>query len=118
MSAIRTLHVDDDEVNLLTFGAILEDQGHVMTSVGSLARARAVLRDATFDLAVLDVHLGDGLGPDLIPELRARCPGIAIAVVSGSLANETIPNADVVIAKGSDPREILAQLAKAVQRGR
>ncbi|MEZ0230196.1 MAG: response regulator [Planctomycetota bacterium] len=116
MKGTRAILVDDDDVNLITFGAILEDEGCSVTTASSLALGRAAIAAGRFDLAVLDVHLGDGLGPDLIPELRARNPGIVVAVVSGSLGHEErIVGPDLVLAKASDPKEILAQIEAALR---
>ena len=114
----RTLIVDDDEVNLLTTSVLVEELGHTVVTASSLAKARAALAAGTFDLAILDVHLGDGLGLDLLPEIRARSPRTVVAILTGSLRSEDVSGADLVLAKGDDPRTLLASLVGALRRGR
>jgi ActR/RegA family two-component response regulator len=61
-------------------------------------------------LAVLDLHLQDGSGAELITELRKTHPGITIALLTG--ASEDAPaGPDMVLSKGDDPGAILERLA-------
>jgi CheY-like chemotaxis protein len=109
---MRVLLLDDDEANRLTMGGVLEDAGYEVVEVRSVADARVAIARGAYDLAILDVHLSDGLGTDLLSELRQRFPAIRLAVLSGSLSSQSVPGADLVLAKASDPAEILARLAQ------
>lgn len=109
---MRILLVDDSDSVRLTLAAILEDAGHVVIEATSLASARGCLRDQPFDLILLDVHLGDGLGPTLIPEIRTALPGVTIAVLTGEPT--PISGADAVLVKGDDPRRLLEQMERMV----
>jgi DNA-binding response OmpR family regulator len=111
---MRVLLVDDNESVRMTFAAILDDAGHAVTEADSVAAARSCLGATSFELALLDVHLGDGLGTALIPELRGAHPKITIAVLSGGGGGEPIDGADLVLAKGADPFQLLEQLERAV----
>jgi DNA-binding response OmpR family regulator len=55
------LHIDDDPDVLRVVASAFEDRAFV-TSVTSLEAAREVLGGCGFDLIILDVALGDGLG--------------------------------------------------------
>jgi two-component system OmpR family response regulator len=111
---MRVLLVDDNEAVRMTLAAILEDAGHTIIEADSLAAARALLPDARYDLVLLDVHLGDGLGPSMIPELRAALPGITIALLTGEPG---LPQgADLVLEKGADPFALMEQMEKAVAK--
>jgi DNA-binding response OmpR family regulator len=109
---MRVLLVDDNESVRMTFAAVLEDAGHAVTEADSLAAARACLAGAAFELALLDLHLSDGLGTALIPELRAAAPQLTIAMLTGG--NDPIDGADLVLAKGADPFELIEQLQRVV----
>ena len=81
----RVLLIDDDDSNRLTLGALLESETFEITEASSLAAARKSLAAALpFDLILLDRHLRDGLGLELISAVRAQLPGCKIIVVSGS----------------------------------
>lgn len=82
----RLFLVDDSETNRLTLSALLEDEGFVIDEASSFTEARARLEAAAgFDVVLLDQHLGDGLGADLLPIVRGACPSAKIVMMSGSL---------------------------------
>jgi len=83
------LLVDDDESSRLVLSVLLEDEGFHVDAVGSFAEGRARLVGGPgYDLALLDQHLGDGRGTDLLPFVRAQArPGKAL-LISGSLDEE------------------------------
>ena len=111
---MRILIVDDSAALCLTLSALLEDDGHVVTTAESLASARRLLPTAaSFDLVVLDVHLGDGFGPSLIPELRAAAPSVRIALLTGDPTGSH--GADAVLVKGDDPFGLLDELERATR---
>jgi signal transduction histidine kinase len=74
----RILHVDDDNVVARVLGEIAD-----VVSVGSIEEAQCALKAGDFDLAVLDITLATGVGPDLVPDLRDS-KGNAIPVVAFS----------------------------------
>jgi signal transduction histidine kinase len=79
----RILHVDEDNAVARALGEI----GDVVT-VKSIEEAQRALKADDFDLAVLDVTLARGAGPDLLPELRdSRGNVIPVVVFSARGAN-------------------------------
>jgi DNA-binding response OmpR family regulator len=110
---MRILFVDDSDTIRLTLSALLEDAGHSVTEAESLTSARRCLVQA-FDLVLLDVHLGDGHGPSLIPELRAAHPAAIIALLTGEA--EPAGGADLVLVKGADPLALLDQIERVSRR--
>lgn len=113
----KVLLVDDDEVNLMTFGMLLEDRGYAVTSARSLGEARGLSGKERFHVAVLDVHVGKELSPSIVPSLLADSPGIRVVFLSGSLtANELIPGADLVLAKADDPEKLLSAIDRVAGR--
>ena len=79
----------------------------VVAQAGSLAEARRHATSLRFDVAVLDLGLPDGNGADLIGDLRATNPGVAVLILSASLDPENLRRANEA---GAD--EILDKLAK------
>ncbi len=64
----RILHVDEDETRRAGVAEAMRPHAHVV-SVASLAEARTALAKKSFDLAVLDLAMLVGEGPELLPEL-------------------------------------------------
>ena len=108
---VTLLLVDDDESHRVTLGALLESEGYEVIEVPSLATARAALANngAVWDVVVLDRQLGDGLGTELVPELRARWPRCPIVLLTGADRTEDCTLVDRVLTKGA-PFERLAEM--------
>ena len=67
-----------------------------------LAQGRAALADGPYDAVFVDVHLPDGLGYEIIPEIRQRYPNtrvIAISAVDNEQIAATDRGADLFIPK-------------------
>jgi two-component system response regulator PilR (NtrC family) len=63
----------DDEPDLRTlYELTLLREGYRVEAAGSLAEARACLDERSFDAVITDMRLPDGLGLDLLKQLRAR----------------------------------------------
>jgi|SRR4051812_32942504 DNA-binding response OmpR family regulator len=110
----RVLLLDDNDASRLTLAALLETDAFEVTEASSLSDARQSLAAApVFDLALLDQHLGDGQGVDLIPMVRAQLPNCKIIIVSGSdhrPGPRATENADAFFRKGEDFDELLATI--------
>src|SRR5438445_6604394 len=68
--AARVLVVEDDEATRGALRALLDDAGYVCDEVGDGERAVAVMRDARFDLVLLDLGLPGMSGADVHRHLR------------------------------------------------
>ncbi|MCS6801831.1 MAG: PAS domain S-box protein [Chloroflexota bacterium] len=64
----RVLHVEDD-ADIRALVAQLVDGLATTIAAASVAAARRLLRETTFDLVILDLTLPDGSGLDLLPEI-------------------------------------------------
>ena len=79
----RILLVEDDpRVRLATVGA-LEDLGYEPVSCSGGAEAMRLFAEEDYDLVISDVVMPEMSGPELIRELRARRPDIAVLFVTG-----------------------------------
>ena len=117
---MRLLAVDDSRNHRLTLSALLENEGFEVDVAGSVAEARAWL-DAParlYDLALIDLHLGDGLGTELVSGVRARCPETKIVMMSGSSQANAAPfeNVDASFEKGAAFSELMALLWALLRR--
>ncbi len=109
---IRVLLVDDHTAFRKPLAYILEREPDlsVVAQAGSLAEARRSLEAA--DVAIVDLHLPDGHGSELVRELRERNLPVAVLVLSGSgaeldLAEAVDAGADGVLQKWADLEEII-----------
>ena len=96
--ALDILVIDDEKNIRTTVAMCLEGAGCHVTGVATAAAARAALARQPFDVAFLDLRLGDTNGLDLLPELLASRPGLAIVVVT---AYATIDTAVDAIRRGA-----------------
>ena len=84
---MKVLLIDDHPLILAALQSVIEGLGSEVTVVG-VASARAaretLLADAEFDLVLLDLHLGDANGFDVLAELRRSYPALPVVVVSAS----------------------------------
>jgi signal transduction histidine kinase/ActR/RegA family two-component response regulator len=79
----RILLVEDDpRVRTATVGA-LEDLGYEPVSCSGGAEAMRLFATEDFDLIISDVVMPEMTGPELIRELRARRPDVAVLFVTG-----------------------------------
>jgi two-component system KDP operon response regulator KdpE len=92
---IRMLIVDDHEMSRSLLHAIIDRSQHARlkgawtADAASLAEARAALASDRFDVVLLDVHLPDGNGLDLLNDLAATRPRpIVIALTGGVLPHQ------------------------------
>ncbi len=97
-SAIDVLVIDDEKNIRATLRACLETIGAHVTEAASAESARLASRRQRFDLALLDLRLGEANGLELIPQLLADSPLLDIVVVT---AWGTIDNAVDAIQLGA-----------------
>ena len=81
------LAVEDEPRNAALLRAILDRAGYRLVVTGGVTEARAWLDGETPALVLLDRHLPDGDGLDLIPEIRRseRLGDVPILLVSASV---------------------------------
>jgi DNA-binding NarL/FixJ family response regulator len=112
---IRVLIVEDDALYRRVIVLLLERQPdiEVVGEAGSLSEARTMLKGV--DVAILDRVLPDGIGLELIEELREASPGVKVLVMSvlEELANpqETLQaGADRILSKITSSDRVVATI--------
>ncbi|MBN8751298.1 MAG: response regulator, partial [Variovorax sp.] len=119
---MRILLVEDDTTLSDAVCSYLRAKAFVVDAVPSLALARASLLSAQYAAILLDLHLGDGDGLQLLPDIRAlRERPIVIVLTARDQVTDRIrgldAGADDYLIKPYDPAELLARL-RAVERRR
>ncbi len=98
----HALLVDDEQEICQLLSAILRRTGAECDFAHSIAEGRAALANGPYDAVFLDVNLPDGLGYDLIPEIKAVTPEarcIAISAMDTERNRAVAAGADVFIPK-------------------
>lgn len=84
---MKVLLIDDHPLILSALQSVILGFGDdvQVSGVASGAAARETLqKDSEFDLVLLDLHLGDSDGFELLTELRSTYPALPVVVVSAS----------------------------------
>jgi two-component system, NtrC family, nitrogen regulation response regulator NtrX len=86
----ESILVVDDEPGIRTsLGAILSDEGYVVSAVESGEACLAALDERRFDLVVLDVWLPQMDGLQILDRLHAIDPDLPVLMISGHGSSET-----------------------------
>ena len=112
---MTVLIVDDDAAIRLLVRVNLELEGHRVLDASHLQEARTLLGDEQVDVVLLDLHIGNERGLDLLAELRRERPEVAVALLTGSpqaRSPKEEAKADAMISK---PFEI-EELGRTVRR--
>jgi DNA-binding NarL/FixJ family response regulator len=116
---VRVMLVDD-HADFRSLVAVWVDQQPdlaVVAQVGSLEEARRQAASVGYDVAVLDMGLPDGVGSDLIAELRELRPGCAVMILSASLDEANLARAreagvDEIMDKFVDPAKVVGAIRR------
>src|SRR3989475_2775202 len=121
--AARVLVVEDDEATRGALRALLDDAGYVCDEVGDGERAVAVMRDARFDLVLLDLGLPGMSGADVHRQVRqdTRTRFLPIVLLTAhsdrqAKLEQLEAGAEDFITKPYDADELLARVGAAVRR--
>jgi NtrC-family two-component system response regulator AlgB len=95
---LRVLVIDDEKNIRATLAVCLEQAGCQVTAVRSADDALRATAEQSYDLAFLDLRLGEASGLDLIPKLLVDCPNLLIVVIT---AYATIDSAVEAIKRGA-----------------
>lgn len=84
---MKVLLIDDHPLILAALQSVIQGLGDnvVVSSASSGKTARETLAaDSTIELVLLDLHLGDADGFDLLAEFRSNYPALPVVVISAS----------------------------------
>jgi NtrC-family two-component system response regulator AlgB len=95
---LRVLVIDDEKNIRATLSLCLEQLGCAVTAVSTPEASLAALRQQPYDLAFLDLRLGESSGLDLIPKLLTIDASLLVIVIT---AYATIDTAVDAIKRGA-----------------
>ena len=93
MNELKILIVDDETNIRKTLSYCLAAEGHTVIAVSNPADAMEESRLRVFDMAFVDLRLGDADGMDLIPSLLADSPWIKVVVITAHASIESVVEA-------------------------
>lgn len=87
LTGLSLLLLEDEPLLRKQISTFLERLGADVTTVDTMAKARQVISDLSFDFAVLDVNLPDGLGTDLLRErVFPQNTGVIVMTAEGGIS--------------------------------
>lgn len=89
----KVLLIDDETEICFLLSNVLRRAGAQCVLAHSIAEGREALGQGRYDAVFLDIHLPDGLGYDLIPEIRRLQPETRVIAIS-AVDNERVAAAD------------------------
>ena len=104
---MKALLIDDHPLILSGLSTVIQGFGDDVSvaCIDSARGAREMLAvDAEYDLVLLDLHLGDCCGFELLEELRTTYPSLPIVVVSSSDSNDDVTRSIYLGAMGFIPK--------------
>lgn len=106
--------VDDDASIRFLCRVNLELDGWTVREAASVADARDALSDGEVDVVLLDVHVGNESGIELLDELRRDHAGTPVAMLTGSVGTRILDGTkpDGVIAKPFTLQELVGTVRR------
>lgn len=119
---IETLVVEDNKDDAQSVKRVLESHEVAdfrVRSASTLKQGKEELRRAPAHVVMLDLHLPDAQGVDLVKEIKEAAPDVCVIVVTGWPANEIraeakAAGAAAVLQKPVDPSTLAMRLQYAV----
>ncbi|MCU0232791.1 MAG: sigma-54 dependent transcriptional regulator [Thermoanaerobaculales bacterium] len=93
MARARVLVVDDDTAMRELMVLALSKEGFEARAAATSAAALAALAEASFEVIVTDIYLGDGTGLELLERCRETCPEAKVILVTAHGTIETAASA-------------------------
>lgn len=93
LEGARIILIDDDAAIRRAFRYCLEDAGYRVTSVACGQEAMTALERQVFDLAILDLRLGEESGLELLPQIRAAAPWMRVVMATADSSLDTAVDA-------------------------
>ena len=117
----EVLLLEDDAALRKRLSARLRSLGAEVTEAGRIEEARRLLADVRFDFVLMDLHLPDGPGREIIERLRATSdhPRLPIVVLSADATHDQIDaamsaGADAYLTKPLDVSDLLSTVVAAL----
>lgn len=77
------LVIDDEESIRLLLARVLTLEGYQVDTAGTFTEALALIAGTNYELAFIDIMLGDENGMDLVRKIRKEAPDVLIVIITG-----------------------------------
>lgn len=108
------LCVDDEDNQLMVRKLLLESAGYRVFTAKSGTRALEIFEaNLSIEMAIVDYWMAEMNGVTLAEQLKQRKPSLRVVILSafGELPGETLGIAELWLAKGLPPEELLKAIA-------
>lgn len=117
----RILIVDDEASIRLLYSQELMDEGYEVDAAGTIAEALELLKEKTYEVALLDIKLKNESGLDLLQKLvKERSDMAVILSTAFSCYKDDFSAwlADSYVVKSSDMQELKDEIKRLLERKR
>ena len=112
----RVLVAEDNEINRLVVGTLLNRAGYTVENVSNGAEALAAVKNGDYDIVLMDVHMPVMTGPEAVRQIRAlpsgkaRVPVVALTAhaMQGAREDYLAAGFDDYLSKPFTPAGLLA----------
>jgi len=113
--------VDDDRSIRRVFTRVLERKGYAVVAVENGKDAMEQIKNTCFDAALIDVHLPDMKGTELLPKIQEKSPKTVKIVFTGAPTGEFSEggknkNMDAFLVKPVKPEVLLGILDEKLKK--
>ena len=117
---LRILVVEDEPRYLESTRLLLRHYGHTVITARDGAQARALLAEQGYDLILLDLHLPDATGHDILRDMASQLEHCMVIVVSGDTSIDSAiqalkAGAYDFLRKPYEPEELVKSLRNAAR---
>lgn len=86
---MRALIVDDEQNIRKVLQHLLSESGLIVNEASGIGEANGLISQHYFDIAIVDLRLGDGSGIDLLKTLKEQHPETIVLIVTAFASTET-----------------------------
>ncbi len=90
---LKLLVIDDEEMMLSLFEAIMAERGHMIATARSGREGVEIARSGQFDVVITDIKMPDMNGIEVLKAIRAHSDEIGVALITGYASIETAVDA-------------------------
>lgn len=84
-NTLSVLIIEEEPIRKL-LRMLVEQSGHSVDIAGNYMEALRKISHGVFDLILMDIHLSDGNGVELMGKAKSLCPEVAIVAMSGRVS--------------------------------
>lgn len=120
MKGKSVLMIDDDKAILRTFTRIFQRAGLLTETAENEKEALRKIQARAYDIALIDLNLGDSNGVDLLPKIEKTSPETIKIILTGvdlplTIAEACKKGANAFLTKPVDPGKLLGVFQKELE---